>query len=103
MDLKNISEDVANKISISKLIVGLGLEHIVENSYIVIATFQLNKNKKRYYASGESIESVYIKASKYFKNPEFKGFIYHIQENCGVPILSNQVLNIKHWNKKSKS
>lgn len=98
MELKNISENNANKTLVSKLIVGLGIEHVVDNSYIVLATFKSNNGKKMYYASGENVKSVYDKASKYFDNPAFEGVIYHINGAWGIPISNEQILNIKHWN-----
>lgn len=96
-----ITEDMQHAELLSKLLLGFGVEHILDGSYIVIANFE-KQGKQRYFASGESIEDVLAKVEKYKAQPNFDGKIYKIQSPRGILILCDGESNVKYWKKEER-
>lgn len=96
-----IAEDVQHAELLSKLLLGFGVEHILDGSYIVIANFE-KQGRQRYFASGESIEEVLAKVGKYKSQPNFQGKIYKVQSPRGILIKCNGEYNVKYWAKEER-
>ena len=96
-----ITEDVKHAELLSKLLLGFGIEYIIDGSYIVIANFE-KQGGQRYFASGDSIEDVLVKVEKYKSQPNFEGKIYKVQSPRGILIKCNGEHNVKYWAKEER-